>query len=107
MPFRQQKITDQIMQLAAKFFLENSNKSSLLTVTSASLSDDEKRATIFFTVYPTDKEEEALEFTKRRRSDFKAYVKENSRLGRIPFFDFSIDIGEKNRQLIDDLTKTY
>lgn len=94
----------QIKELAARFFASESNGSSLMTITSASVSDDGKEATIFFTVLPEDKEEEALAFTKRRRSDFKAFVKSESRLGRIPFFDFRIDVGEKNRQRIEEIS---
>ncbi len=104
MPFRQEKMVDQIKQLAAEFFSLESNRTSLLTVTDAVVSTDEKNAIVYFTVLPEDKEEEALEFTKRMRSDFKQYVKEKSRLGRIPFFDFRLDIGEKNRQRVDELT---
>jgi len=95
------------MELAARFFLLEANGSSLMTVTNAQVSDDGKRALIFFTVLPEDKEEEALEFAKRKRSDFKEFVKKESRLGRIPFFDFHIDVGEKNRQRIDEISISW
>ena len=48
--FRQEKIMGQIKELAARFFASESNGSSLMTITSASVSDDGKEATIFFTV---------------------------------------------------------
>jgi len=92
------------MELAARFFLLEANGSSLMTVTHADVSSDGKRATILFTVLPTEKEQEALEFAKRKRSDFKEFVKKESRLGRIPFFDFHIDVGEKNRQRVDEIS---
>ena len=57
------------------------------------------------TVLPEEKSQAALEFAHRHLNDFRQYVKDNSRLGRIPFFDVQIDIGEKNRQKIDDLSK--
>jgi len=83
--------------------LLNGNGSSLLTVTRAELTEDGKHATIFFTVFPDTFEKTALEFAKRKRSEFKEFVKENSQLGRIPLLDFEIDSGEKNRQKIDSL----
>jgi ribosome-binding factor A len=104
MSFRDEKIIEQVKELAARFFSLESNRTSLITVTSAALTDNGKEATIFFTVLPESEEENVLEFAKRKRSDFKAFVKEESRLGRIPFFDFKIDKGEKNRQRIDDLS---
>jgi ribosome-binding factor A len=90
--------------LAGKFLAMNGNKSSLLTVTNVQMSKDGKSATILFTVFPNDFEKTALEFAKRKRSEFKQYIKENVSFGRIPFLDFAIDLGEKNRQKIDELS---
>ncbi len=114
---RNEKISEILRDLGARFLLLNGNKSSLLTVTRAELTKDEKCATIFFTVLPCplalevasngrraeEFEKTALEFAKRKRGEFKEFVKENSKLGRIPQLDFEIDLGEKNRQKIDNL----
>ncbi len=107
MPARETKIEEELKKLAAEFLQRESNGLSLITVTSAQLSDKMKTATIFFTVFPDDKQEDALEFTKRKRSEFKQYVKEHSKIGRLPLFDFAIDFGEKNRQRIDELSSGY
>ena len=98
---RIEKITEILHDLGARFLLLNGSGASLLTVTRTELTKDEKRATIFFTVFPDGFEKTALEFAKRKRSEFKEFVKENSKLGRIPQLDFEIDVGEKNRQKID------
>ena len=100
---RNEKIEEILRDLGARFLLVNGNNSSLLTVTRVELTRDGKRATIFFTVFPEDLEKTAIEFAKRKRSEFKEFVKENSKLGRIPLVDFEIDSGEKNRQRIDTL----
>lgn len=92
-----------IKDLASRFLSQESNRTSLITVTDVRVTDKADRAVILFTVLPLDKEEAALDFTKRQRSAFKSFVKDNSRLMRIPFFDFEIDKGEKNRQKIDGL----
>ncbi len=100
---RNEKIKEILHDLGARFLSLNGNGSSLITVTDVNLTRDEKYATILFTVFPTEYEKTALEFAKRKRSEFKEFIKENSRLGRIPQMDFEIDNGEKNRQKIDDL----
>lgn len=104
MSLRDEKMTEEIRHVSARFFSLESNRTSLVTVTSVHLADNGKEATVFFTVFPEDKEDAVLDFAKRKRSEFKHFVKQESRLGRIPFFDFAIDKGEKNRQRIDELS---
>jgi ribosome-binding factor A len=101
---REGRIKELIRELSAEFLSRESNRTSLITVTNVHVSPDGKTATIFFTVLPEDKQKAALDFAKRMRSDFREFVKEKSRLQRLPFFDFEIDTGEKNRQRIDELS---
>ncbi len=98
------RLRDEIKRLAAEFLERESNHLSLITVTDVSLSEKSTHSTIFFTVLPVQKEKAALDFVKRMRSDFRDYVMKKSRIGRVPFFDFDIDGGEKNRQRIDELS---
>ncbi len=118
---RTERIKELLHDLGARFLSQNGNTSSLLTVTSVEMSKDKKHVTILFTVFPAKStpdgliarpdevgfrdnlEKTALEFAKRKRSDFKQFVKDNSRIGYIPQLDFEIDFGEKNRQKIDRL----
>lgn len=100
---RDDRIREILRDCGARFLSMNSNGTSLLTVTNVELTPDGKRATIFFTVFPAEYEKTALEFAKRKRSEFKEFLKDNSKLGRIPLLDFEIDTGEKNRQKIDNL----
>ena len=92
-----------IKKAAADFIQKESSGTSLITITAIKLSNDEKYANILFTVLPEDKEESALDFTKRMRSEFREYVRQNTKLGRIPTFDFQIDLGEKHRQKLDTI----
>ena len=98
---RSEKLIKIIRTAAAEFLQKESNGASLITVTDVKLSNDEKYATILFTVLPEEKEEAALEFTKRMRSEFREYVRTHTKIGKIPMFDFDIDLGEKHRQKID------
>ena len=103
---RETQISEEIQHAAADFLARESNRESLITVTRVELSPDLKKATIFFSVMPESYEKHALDFTKRMRSDFKKYLYDHSRIGVRPLIDFEIDYGEKNRQRIDDLTRT-
>lgn len=100
---RSQKIKSLINQRAAEFVIRHSGTKSLITITDVNIADDLKNSTVFFTVLPTQYENEALEFLKRQRSEFRDFVKKNWTAYTIPFFDFEIDKGERNRQKIDEL----
>jgi len=94
-----------IREYAALFISRERNRSSLITVTSATISNDYKKATIFFTVLPQDKENAVLDFLKRKRSELREFLKERMPRRNIPFVEIEIDRGEKNRQRIDEILK--
>jgi ribosome-binding factor A len=100
------QISGEIARHAADFLSRESSRTSLITVTRAELSPDLKKATIYFTVLPQTEEGRALAFVQRQRNDFRIYLRRHTRLGMLPQIDFEIDLGEKNRQRIDDLTRT-
>jgi len=98
---RSGKIAELIRHEAAALVQEESNRTSMITVTRVDTTPDSKRAMIYFTVLPENQEETALKFLRRQRLALKARLQKNTRLGYIPLMDFAIDFGEKNRQRID------
>ena len=100
---RNEKLAKNIKELAAQFLNRQNNRTSLLTVLSCAVSPDQKRATIFITVLPTSKEKAALDFIKRNLKELREFLKKNLPIKIIPFLDVAIDLGEKNRQKIDEL----
>ena len=104
MPHRTERLSEELQHLAANFLQRESNRTSLITVTRCELSENQKYATIFISVFPTDNEEMAEEFVRRKRTEFVAYVHDNSKIGRLPSISFKIDLGEKNRQRLDELS---
>jgi len=100
------KIKEILRELAARFFSREANRLSMITITDVELQSRGGRAIILMTVLPESMETEAVEFAHRKLSDFRDYVKDNSRIARIPFFEVKIDAGEKNRQKIDEIGKT-
>lgn len=102
------QIAEMLVHMAGDFFAReagNPSVNGLITVTRSELKDDLKSAVIFFSVLPSTKENDALKFARRARSDFRDYVKQHTRLHPVPFIDFEIDYGEKNRQRVDELTR--
>ncbi len=102
---RKTQVEETLAHLAMDFLARESGVKALITVTHAEVSPTFKDVTIYFTVLPVSMEAQALKFAKRCRTDFRAYVKKNSYLHPIPLVDFEIDLGEKNRQRIDELTR--
>lgn len=99
------KVANQIKELSAEFLGRENNRTSLITVISCNTSPDLKKATIFITVLPDNKEHDALDFAKRKRAEIRDYLKKKMNLKIIPFLDIKIDEGEKNRQKIDELLR--
>lgn len=102
---KDERMKEIIRQQAAEFLRRESSRSSLITITGIDFKPRTKTATIYFTVFPESEETAALEFAKRKRSDFRASLKDNTKLPFFPIIDFMIDEGEKNRQRIDALAK--
>ncbi len=102
---RQEKATESVRRAGADFLEMESNKTALITVTRANISPDFKRATLYLTVLPEEKEEEAIKFARRRLADFREYAREKIKFRVLPFFSFEIDKGDKVRQKIDGLSK--
>lgn len=103
---RQNKVAEEIAHQAG-VFLARSVKAggSLITVTHAAIAPDLKRVTVFVSILPKSREEEMLVSLKRLRTDFHDYLKEKTVLRNVPTVDFALDIGEENRQRIDELTR--
>jgi len=101
---RLNKVTSLIKNLAAEFIQKESGGGSMITITNADISKDLKNSTIYISVLPESAEEKALNFTKRQRADFRDFVKANTDLRIVPFFDFKIDLGEKHRQRIEEIS---
>lgn len=103
---RQIQVGETIAHRAADYFARESNRQSLITVTRADVSPDLKNVLIFLSVMPASAEETVLHFAKRSRTEFRDYLKKHAPLKFLPNIDFEIDYGEKNRQRIDDLTRS-
>ena len=98
-----EKMRELTKRLAAEFFERESNRDALVSVTHVELSPDTKYATVYISVLPESKEHAVLDFAKRLRGDMRAFMKTKMRSRVIPYLEVEIDMGEKNRQKIENL----
>src|SRR6185369_594186 len=99
------KVANFIKEMTAEFLGRVNDRTSLITVTGATCSPDLKRATVFITVLPEEKEKLALEFAKRKRGELREFLMKTMTTKNVPFIDIAIDLGEKHRQKIDELLR--
>lgn len=99
------KVEQEVLGLVQDFFQRESSGLSLITVTRVDISADMHNGTVFITVLPVDKEDAAINFAKRMRTDMRKYVMKRLPIKVIPFFEVEIDYGEKNRQHIDEILR--
>jgi len=104
MTLKQDKISSAIKKIAGEFLNLESDRKSMITPIHADVSKDLKNATIYVTVFPDSNEKVALQFLKTKRTDFRDFFKNHIKLRTLPFFDFKIDTGEKNRQKVEALS---
>jgi ribosome-binding factor A len=102
---RKEKLPELLKHLAAEFIERESNRTSLVTVTDATISDSQKQVRILFTVLPENDEDVVLEFLNRKKRDFFEFIDKRARIGRMPDIQFVVDKGEKNRQRIEFLSQ--
>lgn len=102
---RQIKIGLEIRNIAQNFFQKETSGISLITVTKANISKDLKNTDIYITVLPKNREEQALSFAKRMRTNLRTDIKNKMRIRTIPKVEIKIDAGEKERQKIDKILK--
>ena len=104
-PNRHARLEEALRETAAEFLVREANRNTLITVTRAILSDDNKRATIYITALPDTGEKPAVEFANRNRGEFKDFFRTRVKGPLPPDITFEIDLGEKNRQRLDELSK--
>ncbi|HVV14885.1 MAG TPA: ribosome-binding factor A [Candidatus Paceibacterota bacterium] len=102
---RHERLEAGLRDVAAEFMVREAGRGSLITITRAMLTEDNKHATIYMTVLPETAEENALSFANRNRTEMKDFFKTRIKGALPPDIVFEIDMGEKNRQRLDELSQ--
>jgi ribosome-binding factor A len=103
-PNHHARLEEALRETAAEFLVREANRNTLITVTRAMLSEDNKRVVILITAFPESGEKSALDFANRNRKEFKDFFKTRVKSSLPPDVTFEIDFGEKNRQRLDELS---
>lgn len=101
---KSEKIREAIKHAAAEFLEQESNRTSLITITDVTLAKRGDRATMLITVFPESQEEKALAFARRQAGALRDFISKRVSLQRLPFISFALDKGEKMRQKLDTLS---
>lgn len=87
---KDERLISAIHAAAAEFINRESNRRSLVTVTSADL-PDEKHARIFISVFPQKDTRAAMDFLSRRHGEFMSFLKKHVKLHVVPRVSFLPD----------------
>lgn len=101
---RHERMQEALREVAAEFLAREANRNVLITVTRTILAEDGKHASIYITAFPDAQEVEALSFANRNRTELKDFAKSRIKGMLPPDIEFEIDMGEKHRQRLDELS---
>ena len=105
MSVRDEKAASLLVHLAGEYIAREAGRSTLITPTRAEIGSDRKNATVYVSVFPDSETEHAIEFLLRHGEGFREFMKKEARFSFLPRVRFVADLGEKNRQHLDDLSR--
>ena len=106
MSHRQEKVEGRLQEITASYLSREAGNKSIITVTHCDVPSDLKKVTAFISVFPETHEAEALNFTKRHRASIRELIAKELPIKNIPYVDFEIDAGEKNRQKVEGILQS-
>lgn len=86
-----ERAIEALRKAASEFINRESNRQSMITVTSIRLDKGGKRAEVYVSVFPEKDTFAATEFLNRKRDEFRAYIKKRIRMRVIPSVRFLAD----------------
>jgi len=104
MSLRDEKLNEALRESAAAFLSREAGRQSLITVTRAQVAEGGKTGVIYISVLPETAEAAAVAFANRHRTEFAAFFSKQVRGARMPHVEFVVDMGEKNRRRLDELS---
>lgn len=102
---RQDRVRSLFTEVVAKFIREEANANPLITVTRLEIAPNYRNVTVLFSTIPVEGQEDALIFLKRKGGDLRGYTMKHTNMKIVPYFNFEIDYGERNRQHIDEVAQ--
>ncbi len=100
-----EKMEESIKKEAAIFFEREGNRTALITVTQVVLTKRGNGATLYISVFPTNKEKAAMDFVQRNLGDLRRALRDKISSRAIPSLRIAPDHGEQEREKINNLLK--
>lgn len=91
-PHKSEKLSTLLEHMAAEFINRENPTTSLITVTGSKLGDTMRHIDIYVSVLPESSENNAIEVLNKLKKDFSEYVETRAKIGRMPSFEFKIDL---------------
>jgi len=101
---RIERLGNQIKELAAEFILKNF-EGNLITVSNIFLPANLKKATIYITVWPEEKEAEIVSNLQKKIKELRYFLGQKIKTRFVPEVEIKLDPGRKTRQVIDQLSR--
>lgn len=92
---RQERINSLLRKIISSFIKPNIDSGALVTVMRVEISKDLRLAKIFISVFPEEKEKEAIDLLKKKKCALYNYIKTKSKMKFLPSLSFEIDKGIK------------
>lgn len=99
------RIEEAIREAAGLYVAREGGTTSIITITRVSLDEKGRKAIIFYTCIPEDKENAAFGFLKRSLTGIREFCQSRIKTHTIPYLDVMIDDGEKNFRHINSLLR--
>ena len=86
---RQQRSASLLRDTITRFLQEHTDGSSFITISHVVLNKAGTLATVYCTVFPESKSEQAFGFLSRRTADCRTYIKKHTTLRTVPTIRFT------------------
>lgn len=102
---REEKLNAHLQKVLAEFLREEFGVSPLVAVTRVAVAHGLRSSLVFITVFPEKDAKRVLAALEKKHAALAKYLVLHTRMKYIPSVSFEIDLGEKNRQRIEELLK--
>lgn len=89
------KVAEVLAETMAHFISQQSNRTSLITVSHVEVVSRGTKAIVHITVLPDHAGDAAIDFLNRNIPDARAFIRKHVKIGRVPMIEYRLDDGAK------------
>jgi len=102
---KQERYNDLLRDIVSSFIKEKIDFKAMVTVMRVETPENLRSAKVFVSVFPDEKETEALDFFKRKKNDLYDFIKPRLKMRFLPSFSFEIDKAIKLERKIEAISR--